>query len=97
MGVWGSPQTVSGCAQGAAGTVAALSGRIERISDAAVMLDATANHPLGQLMPETRSTTFYLIAVGLSRASGRTCNINVVSMTLIYYLNLIFDPMNHYI
>nr|WP_172694319.1 hypothetical protein [Escherichia coli]QEG96786.1 replication protein [Escherichia coli] len=23
MGVWGSPQTVSGCAQGAAGTVAA--------------------------------------------------------------------------
>ncbi|MGK3550361.1 hypothetical protein ACSLOE_31020, partial [Escherichia coli] len=25
MGVWGSPQTVSGCAQGAAGTVAARS------------------------------------------------------------------------
>ncbi len=33
MGVWGSPQTVSGCAQGAAGTVAAAYGeRDERVS-----------------------------------------------------------------
>ncbi len=32
MGVWGSPQTVSGCAQGAAGTVAASMVKGERVS-----------------------------------------------------------------
>lgn len=32
MGVWGSPQTVSGCAQGAAGTVAASMVMGERVS-----------------------------------------------------------------
>ena len=32
MGVWGSPQTVSGCAQGAAGTVAASVVKGERVS-----------------------------------------------------------------
>lgn len=32
MGGWGSPQTVSGCAQGAAGTVAALVVKGERVS-----------------------------------------------------------------
>ena len=32
VGVWGSPQTVSGCAQGAAGTVAASMGKGERVS-----------------------------------------------------------------
>ncbi len=32
MGVWGSPQTVSGCAQGAGGTVAASMVTGERVS-----------------------------------------------------------------
>ena len=32
MGVWGTPQTVSGCAQGAAGTVAASMVKGERVS-----------------------------------------------------------------
>ncbi len=32
MGVWGSPQTVSGCAQGAAGTVAGNRTEDERVS-----------------------------------------------------------------